>query len=110
MSDSKHTNDLDPTTPADVIDRVHQNLRLLVRPGQVTELRALNCGGGTVSGYFDSGHLADMAAAAAELEHHASGVYLVANPVSPARLAARPNATVSFAVRNLTTFAVTPPS
>ena len=34
-----------------------------------------------------------MAAAAAELEPRASGVYLVANPVSPDRLAARPNAT-----------------
>lgn len=92
MSDSKHTHDVDPTTPAEVIDRIHKNLRLLVRPGQVTELRALNCGG-TVSGYFDHDHLAGMAAAAAELEHHASGVYLVANPVSPDRLAARPNAT-----------------
>jgi hypothetical protein len=93
VSDSKHTNDLDPTTTADVIDHVHRSLRLLVRPDQVTELRALNGGGGTVSGYFDSGHLADVAAAAAELEYHTSGVYLVANPVTPDRLPARPNAT-----------------
>lgn len=102
MADSKHTNDLDPTTTPDVIDRIHQNLGMLVRPGQVTELRALNCGGGTVSGYFDHDHLADMAAAAAELERDASGVYLVANPVSPDRLATRPNATARAGIGDTT--------
>jgi hypothetical protein len=75
------------------LERVLAALRLLVFPGQVSELRALNCGrAGLVSSvFFDAGHLQDMAAAALELEGQASGVYFTLNPVNPALHATIPN-------------------
>jgi len=65
-------------------------MRLILAPGQITELRALNAKlagdyrPGTVSGYFDD---IDKLAAAAASIRCASGVYFVPNIVNPALLA-----------------------
>jgi hypothetical protein len=71
-------------------------LQLVLAPGQVTELRALEAvtkdysRPHTVSGYFDYEHIADMAKAAAGIGH-AKGIYFVLNPVNPALLARATN-------------------
>jgi hypothetical protein len=67
-------------------------LRLFVEPGQVTELRAVKVRQRygrpqTVAGFFDGGHLEEMAALALELSGQAKGVYFVLNPVKDALLA-----------------------
>src|SRR3712207_3705820 len=70
-------------------------LDLLLRPGQVTELRALDVSTPgfrrphTESGYFDD--RAALAAAAADLSPHAKGVYIIPNPVEAALLARAAN-------------------
>ena len=76
---------------------IREALRVLMAPGQVTELRALDvrrrygapC---TVSGYFDASHFDDLAAAAAGIEA-AKGIYIVMNPITPALLARASNRT-----------------
>jgi hypothetical protein len=78
------------TTAADRAAMIEAALRVLLAPGQVTELRALNVTDAdgrwprTVAGYFTD-H-AKMAAAAVQLDT-ASGVYFTPNPCNPDLLA-----------------------
>jgi hypothetical protein len=67
------------------VDQVARWLSTFVRPGQWTELRALQVGGRKVdSSFFDGGRLDAMAARALELEAAgARGVYFVPNPLRP---------------------------
>lgn len=72
--------------------------RLLVEPGQVVELRALDVrrGGGrphVESGFFDTDHLVEMAEAALRVTLLAKGVYFTLNPLQPDLLARRANRT-----------------
>jgi hypothetical protein len=67
-------------------------LRLFVEPEQVTELRAINVREGdrapyTLAGFFDGGHLDDMARAALDVTGRAEGVYFLPNPINPDVLA-----------------------
>src|ERR1043166_8103183 len=70
-------------------------LGIFVRPGQVTELRALGVPESgrrvAVNGYFDHEHLEEMARHALNLSRSATGVYFVPNPIDPARMTIRPN-------------------
>jgi hypothetical protein len=74
------------------IDRA---LRLILEPGQVTELRALEAVTAadgrphTQSGYYDSSHVDELATAAAKIT--AKGIYLVINPIEPALIARAAN-------------------
>lgn len=73
-----------------------EQYRLLVAPGQVVELRALNVqrGGGrphVEAGFFDSDHLIEMAKTALRISRYAKGVYFTLNPVHPDLLARRCN-------------------
>ena len=81
------------TRTAPTPDAVAAQLRLFVRPGQVTELRALNVGGPnrTFAGWFDHEHLRDLARHALALARESTGVYFIPNPVDPSLLARRPN-------------------
>jgi hypothetical protein len=63
--------------------------RLLLEPGQVTELRILHTRYKTVSGYFND--LEKLAAAALEWSGKASAVYFTLNPVKSALLARAAN-------------------
>src|SRR5262245_31281975 len=68
-------------------------LRVLIRPDQVTELRALNVVPKygtktyTESGFYDYEHVARMAKDALRLTGSARGVYFVLNPVDRSLLA-----------------------
>lgn len=71
-------------------------LRLFVRPGQVTEIRALDVcmqygPRKTMSGFYDHDHIDDMAKAAQRLTMSARGVYFIPNPLNPDLLARRNN-------------------
>jgi hypothetical protein len=71
-------------------------LRLLLEPGQVTELRALQVrrragGAHTEAGFFDYDHVDDMARLALEVSPFAKGVYFVMNPLKPDLVARRAN-------------------
>jgi P4 family phage/plasmid primase-like protien len=71
-------------------------LRLFFAPGDVAELRALGVKRGsgrphTEAGFYDHGHLQDMAAAALKLESAAKGVYFTFNPLKTAILSRRAN-------------------
>jgi hypothetical protein len=72
-------------------------LAVFVTPSQVTELRAIGVRTPsyrrphTVAGFFDGGHLEEMARQALRLTPHAEGVYFVPNPLDPALLARRAN-------------------
>jgi hypothetical protein len=81
------------TQPAPTPDTVAAGLRIFIRPGQVTELRALHVGGPwrTFAGFFHYDHLRDMARHALALSREAAGVYFIPNPIDPALLARRPN-------------------
>lgn len=81
------------TRPVPTPDAVATQLRLFVRPGQVTELRALNVGGPnrTFAGWFHHDRLRDLARHALALSRESSGVYFIPNPVDPSLLARRPN-------------------
>lgn len=76
-------------TPAEIA----RQLALFVGPGCWTELRALHVGqkGRTFAGWFDAGHLEELARQALALARQAAGVYFVPNPVDPAVAAKRPN-------------------
>ena len=67
------------------IEAVARWLRLFIQPGQLTELRALNCVAQdrTVSGWFDYDSLELMAKQAVHLAKMSSGVYFVPNPINP---------------------------
>ena len=77
------------------LDEIRRALGLLLEPGQVTELRALEVSTPdyrrphTVSGYFDDP--AALARAAEALPSTAKGIYLVVNPINPALLARSAN-------------------
>jgi hypothetical protein len=78
------------------IKQVAAWLRLLIAPGQITELRALKVRRGrerphTESGFFDYEHLDQMAEAALTISPVARGVYFTMNPLKPALLARRAN-------------------
>ncbi len=64
-------------------------LELLVPHGSVSEIRILNTRQGTVSGYFDDLDL--MAAAAAQWDGNATGVFFTLNPVTSDLLARSSN-------------------
>jgi hypothetical protein len=75
-------------------------LRLVVEPGSVVELRALNCVDNprypafTVSGWFDHDHLDELARTAMEWTCKAEGCYVTINPVRPDLLARAANRVV----------------
>lgn len=73
------------------LDEIRHALQLILSPGQVTELRALEAAftqgdrrPGTLSGYFDD--LEKMASAAVSIKQ-AKGIYFIPNVVKPALLA-----------------------
>jgi hypothetical protein len=86
----------DLPAPGDVGPATHEDterwLRVLMGPDQVVELRALRCDGGADSGFFDAGHLAEMARLGLEFSGSGryKGVYFVLNPVAPALLGRSP--------------------
>jgi hypothetical protein len=68
------------------IEHVKQAINLLIRPGDVHELRVPKAGKlKTVSGYFDDPE--KLAQAIVELSGVAEGVYITLNPVNPTLLA-----------------------
>jgi hypothetical protein len=89
--------DREKTNKPWTVDDVVKGLQRLLRPGQVTELRAPKISTPsyrrphTVAGFFDYDHAEEMAAAAMELTEHAVGVYFTFNPLKPEILARRPN-------------------
>lgn len=81
---------------AEAVPLLAAQYRLLFAPGQVVELRAVKVRRGrgrphTEAGFFDTGHLAEMAKAALAVSPHAQGVYCILNPLGPALLARRAN-------------------
>src|SRR5262245_23803771 len=70
-------------------------LRLLIPPGQVTEIRIPETRYKTVSGYFDD--IEKLAAAAEQWSGQASAVYVTLNPVDRALLARAANRLKSYA-------------
>jgi hypothetical protein len=72
--------------PAEIFDA----LQLLIEPGSVTELRALNTGRQTMSGYYDYDHLSLLAEHASRISD-ADGIYITLNPCDPALLARSAN-------------------
>jgi hypothetical protein len=74
---------------------IADQLRALLAPDQVVELRALgvhrNGRPHTEAGFFDHDHLSDLARHAANLTRFARGVYFTLNPLHPDLLARRCN-------------------
>src|SRR5262249_50622015 len=72
-----------------------QQSRLLIDPGQVLELRALdvrrNGRPHIEAGFYDYEHLENMAKAALVVTKYAKGVYFTLNPLNPDLLARRCN-------------------
>lgn len=84
-----------PPPPAPALAELY---RRLVAPDQVVELRAVGVQRGAgrphvEAGFFDAGHLEDLAKAALALTGAARGVYFTLNPLEPALLARRCNRT-----------------
>ncbi len=81
--------------PSDGYQETVRALKLILAPGQVTELRALGVStpeyrrGHTVSGYFND--VEALAQVAMEVAPDAAGVYFTPNPVNPALLARASN-------------------
>ena len=72
------------------VETITNYLKLFIKPGQVTELRAF--ADQIYSGYYDHDHLESMAQAAVELERKgARGVYFLPNPINPDLLQRSPN-------------------
>ena len=85
-----------PLSPQEMVALLAEQYRLLVAPGQVVELRAVdvkyNNGRPHVeAGFFDYEHLADMAKIAYRVSRCAKGVYFTLNPLHPDLLARRCN-------------------
>jgi hypothetical protein len=83
-------------TVPEAVPAVAAQIRLLLAPGQVTELRALKVRRGsgrphTEAGFFDAEHITEMAEKALEVTRHAQGVYFTLNPLKPDLLARRAN-------------------
>lgn len=79
-----------------LIDEIERSLKLIVKEGQVTELRAIGKGNSkyTESGYFTN--LRRMAEEAARITEYANCVYFTPNPVNPDLLARCDNRTETF--------------
>ena len=79
------------------IDSIVRGLRPFIRPGEVHELRILDCVDNpqyppfTMFGYFDSDHLEDLAKAALAWTTKATGVYVTMNPLNPDLMARAAN-------------------
>src|SRR5262249_20786830 len=75
--------------------RLAGGYRLLIAPGHVPELRAVDARRGgrphTEAGFFDHDHLEDMARVAVAVTRVAKGVYFTLNPLPPDLLARRCN-------------------
>jgi hypothetical protein len=77
---------MNPTPRQRQVEAIARWLAVFVRPGQVTELRALHLANGRklVSAFFTGDRLRDMAARAVDLEKAgARGVYFTPNPLRP---------------------------
>jgi hypothetical protein len=86
----------EPRSLDEAVGCVVAQLRHLVAPDMVVELRALKVRRGTgkphtEAGFFDFGHLGEMARAALEVSPHARGVYFTLNALNPDLLARRCN-------------------
>lgn len=87
-----------PPTHPSIVDGLAELYHRLLAPDQVVELRALGVQRGTgkphtEAGFFDPGHLPEMAKAALALTTYAKGVYFTLNPLNPVLLARRCNRT-----------------
>lgn len=85
-----------PRTFEEAITYLAGRYRVLIAPDQVVELRAVDVRRGrgrphTEAGFFDGGHLREMARVALEVTPHAKGVYFTLNPLHPDLLARRCN-------------------
>jgi hypothetical protein len=84
-------------TVGEQITLVADCLRLFLVPGQITELVAVDVRTGgkgrphIEAGFFDHGHLEDMAKAALGVTAYAAGVYFIPNAIKPDLLARRAN-------------------
>jgi len=77
---------------------IRRGIQLLCAPTRVYELRALAVArAGTVSGYYDGEHRADLANAFADLSGYADGVYITLNPAMPDALARSVNRSQPYA-------------
>jgi hypothetical protein len=83
------------TTSGPPEDLIRNNLRVLVEPGDLVEVRILKTPKGTVSGYYTD--LDALARDAARWNGQAEGVYFTPNPVDPTLLARSPNRLTSRA-------------
>lgn len=90
LADLRHSEPPDKSDPAEIA----RALSLLVEPGSVVELRALNSPRGTISGYFAD--MGAMAQAAATWSGVAKAVYFTLNPVSPDLLARACNRAIEY--------------
>jgi hypothetical protein len=79
------------------LSEIRRALRLLCKPSEVYELRALGSSKGTVSGYFDD--LEKLARCSAECSDQlsAGGIYITLNPVNRDLLARASNRLVGYA-------------
>ncbi|MEO8592310.1 MAG: hypothetical protein ABI759_03225 [Candidatus Solibacter sp.] len=76
--------------PASVREEILRTCHLLMRPGDVHEVRILKAGRrGTISGYFDNPEV--LADAVSSLDGNVPGSYITLNPVKPALLARAAN-------------------
>jgi len=107
------TNDADATLAADLVvvptpqaDKlaILDTLKLVLRPEDVVELRALHKGSKkrTDSGYFDSQHWPKLADEARRLSNSGAAVYITLNPVDPQLLSRYHNRVESFVQQTTT--------
>jgi len=81
---------------AEIVALIRHTLSLLAQPGQTVELRIPGMQGKrTDSGYFND--FDKLAAAAADYENRAEGIYITVNPVQPALLARSSNRVKEYA-------------
>jgi hypothetical protein len=91
-----------PKLAASTADDIVEWLAPTVDPGDVVELRALNCvdnpkyGAFTVAGFFDADHLPELARAALQVTAQAEGVYVTMNPVNTALMARAANRVIKI--------------
>lgn len=79
------------------MSKVLEALKIICEPGATYELRMLGTEKGTVSGYFDGAHLADMAKVAEACSGKVPAVYMTLNPVEPRLLARAANRVIPWA-------------
>ena len=81
---------------AEIVALIRHTLSILAQPGQTVELRIPGMQGKrTYSGYFND--FDKLAAAAADYENRAEGIYITVNPVQPALLARSSNHVKDYA-------------